>query len=164
MVKTAALKTTQILRAGISMSKKSIKISKFSLAGYSRKGAFTFVEVIAALTIVSIALVALLKLNIISINTTDVAGAICEATFLAEEKIAEALVDGYPELAAESGTVERNALPLFWQRQVADIRPTELAQANITGMRQVSVDVSWIKGSSRRQIQMSTYIANRKLP
>ena len=164
MVKTAAQKTTQILKAGISMSKKSIKISKFSLARDNRKGAFTFVEVIAALTIVSIALVALLKLNIISINTTDVAGVICEATFLAEEKIAEVITDGYPRLGTESGTVERNALPLYWNRQVTDIRPTELAEANITGMRQISVDVSWMKGTSRRNIQMSTYIADRKLP
>jgi len=93
-----------------------------------------------------------------------VAGAICEATFLAEEKMAEALTDGYPRLGAESGTVERNALPLYWSRQVTDIRPTELAEANISGMRQVSVDVSWMKGSGRRQIQLLTYIADRKLP
>lgn len=121
-------------------------------------------EVIAALTIVSIALMALLKLNIVSINITDVSGIICEATFLAEEKMAEALVDGYPKLGTESGTVERNTLPLYWQRQVTDIRPTELAEANIIGMRQISVDVSWDKGTTCRKIQMSTFVADRKIP
>ena len=146
------------------MTNNSIKITKFCLAGNKQKRAFTFVEVIAALTIVSIALVALLKLNIISINTTDVAGTICEATLLAEEKMAEALTDGYPKLGTESGTVEKNALPLYWNRQVTDIPQTALGRADISRIRQVSVDVSWVKGSGRRNIQMSTYVADRKLP
>ena len=146
------------------MTDKSIKTFKFSLAGHKRKRAFTFIEVIAALTIVSIALIALLKLNVISISTTDTAGSICEATFLANEKIAEALTNGYPETGTDSGVVEKNALSLNWQREISDVRSNQLDEFEIDNIRLISVNVGWNKGPAYRQIQMSTYVADRKLP
>jgi hypothetical protein len=146
------------------MSKNGIRTSKFSLAGDSHKGAFTFVEVIAALTIVSISLVALLKLNIVSINITDVSGIICEATFLANEKIAEALADGYPKTGADSGVVEKNALSLSWRREVSDVKSTQLDELEIDDVRRICVNVGWNKGPTYRHIEISTFVADRKLP
>ena len=129
-----------------------------------RTEAFTFVEVIIALTIVSISLLALLRLHIISVSMVDKAQITSQAVFLANEKIAETLAVGYPEEGTSSGTVDKNNLTLNWQTEVTDLQLPQLGEVNIAGLRKILVDVSWKQGSSRKQLQMSTYVADRKLP
>jgi len=124
---------------------------------------FTFVEVIVALAIVSISLLALLRLHMISISMADTAQITSQAVFLADEKIAETLALGYPEVGTDSGTVEKNALCLHWQTEVTHPQSPQLDEANITGLRKILVDVSWKQGVGRKHIQMSTYVADRKL-
>jgi len=129
-----------------------------------RIGAFTFVEVIIALTIVSISLLALLRLHIISVSMVNKAHITSQAVFLANEKIAETLAAGYPEEGTNFGTVDKNNLTLNWQTEVTDLQLPQLDGVNIAGLRKILVDVSWKQGSSRKQLQMSTYVADRKLP
>ena len=124
---------------------------------------FTFVEVIVALAIVSISLLALLRLHMISISMADTAQITSQAVFLADEKIAETLALGYPEVGTDSGTVEKSVLCLHWQTEVTHPQSTQLDEANITGLRKILVDVSWKQGVGRKHIQMSTYVADRKL-
>jgi type II secretion system protein I len=126
--------------------------------------AFTFVEVMVALVIVSISLVALIRLHIISINMTDTAEATSQAMFLAEEKIEEMLAHGYPKKGTSSGTVEKKGLAFSWQTMVTELRPPQLAKADVTGLREILVDVSWRQGTGRKRLQMSTYIADRQIP
>jgi type II secretion system protein I len=125
--------------------------------------AFTFIEVIVALTIVSISLLALFRLHLISVRMTEAAEITSQAVFLAEEKIAEKLALGYPEEETDTGTVEKNGLPLQWQTEVTDLQSPQLDEANITGLRKVLVDVSWKQGSGCKHLQMSTYVADWKL-
>ena len=127
-------------------------------------GAFTFVEVIIALAIVSISLLGLIRLHIISIKMTESAEITSQAVLLAEEKIAEILASGYPNQATNSGTVQNNTLRFNWQSEVTDLRLPQLEAADISGLRKVSVDVCWKQGISRKYLQMSTYVADRKLP
>ena len=126
--------------------------------------AFTFVEVIAALAIVSISLLALIKLHVVSISMADTAEITSQAVFLADEKIAETLALGYPKEGTYSGTVEKNALLMHWQTEVTELQLPQLDEVDITGLRRVFVDVSWEQGISRKHLQMSTYVADRKLP
>jgi type II secretion system protein I len=163
--KMAAQTTMPTSKAGISMNKYST--TTFNLqrrTGPNKAGAFTFVEVIAALSIVAIALVALLKLHIGSLRTTEVTTIITEAAFVAEEKINELLADGFPQLGSDSGTVDKNAASFHWQRNVSDLQLPGFENAKITGLRKISVDVSWNKGLAGRHIQLSTCVADRKLP
>jgi type II secretion system protein I len=145
---------------------KTKTISKNSLASQRlrRPRAFTFVEVLVALAIVSISLVALIRLHIISVNMTDTAEITSQAIFLAEEKIAEALACGYPKEGVDSGTVEKRGLAFDWQTEVAELRRPQLAEADVTGLREILVDVSWQQGSGRKHLQMSTYIADSHIP
>ena len=126
-------------------------------------GALTFVEVIIALAVVSISLLALLRLHLISISMAETAEISSQAVFLAEEKISEVLALGYPEVGTNTGTVEKNALCLNWQIEVTDLQIPQLDEADITGLRKISVDVSWKKGTGRKHLQMSTYVADGKL-
>jgi len=137
---------------------------------------FTFVEVIVALAIASISLLALLRLHIISITMAEAAETNSQAVFLADEKMAEILACGYPQEGTYSGTVEKNALCFHWQVQVTDLRSTQLDKADPAvpgsdqtrlrqaGLRRVCVDVSWKQGAGFKHLQMSTYVADRKLP
>lgn len=129
-----------------------------------RARAFTFVEVIVALTIVSISLLALLRLHVISIRTVSTAQVKSQAVFLANEKIAETLAVGYPKQGSDSGSVEKNGLSLNWRTEVKEVRLPELDEANVTGLRKILVDVSWKQGAGRQNLQMSTYVADRKMP
>jgi Tfp pilus assembly protein PilV len=114
--------------------------------------------------IVSISLLALLRLHIISISMTDTAEITSQAVFLANEKIAETLALGYPEEGTNSGTVQKKALCLHWRTKVTDLQPLQLGELDIAGLRRILVDVSWKQGIRRKHLQMSTYVADRKLP
>ncbi|MHC4111990.1 MAG: prepilin-type N-terminal cleavage/methylation domain-containing protein [Planctomycetota bacterium] len=132
--------------------------------GGTSKSAFTFIEVLIALVIVSISLLALIRLHLISINMTEAAQIKSHAVLLANEKIAETLALDYPEEGTKSGTVEMNALGLHWQTEVTDIEPHQLNELDIKGLRRIFVDISWEQGIRFKHIQMSTYVADRKLP
>ncbi len=126
--------------------------------------AFTLVEVIVALVIVSISLLGLIRLHLISISMADAAEITSQAVLLAEEKIAETLALGYPKEGTASGTVEKNAHSLHWQTEVAGLQSPQLTEADITGLRKICVEVGWKQGSSSKSLQMSTYVADRRLP
>jgi type II secretion system protein I len=126
--------------------------------------AFTFVEVVVALSIVSISLLTLLRLHIISISMVDKAQITTQAVLLANEKIAETVAAGYPKEGTNSGTTEQNGLTLNWQTEVKDLRLPQLDKEQITGLRKILVDITWKQGRSRKQLQTSTYVADRKLP
>ncbi len=125
--------------------------------------AFTFVEVIIALTIVSISLLGLIRLHIININMTESAEITSQAVLLAQEKIAETFAAGYPNQGSNRGTVQKNALCFDWQTEVTDLHLPQLNQADICGLRKVSVDVNRKQGVRQKHLQMSTYITDRKL-
>jgi type II secretion system protein I len=134
------------------------------IANRKRMRAFTFVEVIVALAIVSISLLALLRLHLISINMVDKAQITTQAVLLANEKIAETMAAGYPEKGTDSGSTEKNGLTLNWQTEVTDLRLPQLDKVHINGLRKILVDITWKQGVSRKQLQTSTYVADRKLP
>lgn len=130
---------------------------------FVKKG-FTLIEVIVALVVVSISLLGLIRLHLISINMAEVAEVTSQAVLLAQEKIAEALAFGYPPEGINSGQVERNAQVLHWRTEVVDLKSSRLTEAEITGLRRISVEVGFKQGSSSKSLHMSTYVADRRLP
>ena len=152
-------------KAGILMCKtNTTKNNGLMAQQVTQPRAFTFVEVMVALAIVSISLVALIRLHIISINMADTADITSQAVFLAEEKIAEMLALGYPKKGANSGTVDKKGLAFNWQTEVTELCPPQLAEAGVTGLREILINVSWRQGTGRRHLQMSTYVADRQIP
>lgn len=146
------------------MSKDNITVKKSQVLHKNLwTKAFTFIEVILALAIVSISLLALFRLHLISIRMAETAEITSQAVFLASEKMAEKLALGYPEEETNSGTIEKNGLYLYWQTKITDLHLPQLDGANITGLRNVLVDVGWKQGTSHNHLQMSTYVADWKL-
>jgi len=117
-----------------------------------------------ALIIVSISLMALLRLHLISAHMVDKAQIMTQAVFLADEKIAEMLAADLPEEGIRSGAVEKDGLKLNWRTRVEDLQSFQLDTGKIDGLWRVLVDISWKQGNNPRHLRMSTYVADRKLP
>ena len=148
-----------ISKAGTSMSK-----NQHTATVRTNKSAFTLIEVLITLVIVAISLVALIRLHLISMRMTEAAEKTSQAVFLANEKIAETLALGYPEEGTNSGTIQKDALRFNWRTEVTNIEPRQSGGPVISGLRKIYVDISWEQGISRKHLQMSTYVADRKLP
>jgi general secretion pathway protein I len=126
---------------------------------------FTLMEVVAALAIVSIALLALLRLHLLSMRASDRAQVLSQAVFLAQEKMAETLAGGYPPVGTQSGVVETDGPQLTWRTEVTEARPAQshLSDLKLGRLRRLSVDVAWPKGAGQDHIQMTTYVADRTI-
>lgn len=136
--------------------------NKYMIAGSkaARMRAFTFVEVLVALAVVSIGLLALLRFHLLTIRIADRARVTSQAIFLAEGKIAETLAGGYPKPGTDSDTVQDEGMALDWQVEVTDLRLPELHEADSGGLRKIAVDVSWKEHRGRKHLQMTTYVAD----
>lgn len=153
------------LKAGILMLKHQRRHKEiYEMVHNGRNGAFTFVEVMIALAIVSISLMALLRLHVISVHMAENAQTISQAVFLADKKIAETLAISSPEEGIRSGTVEKNGLRLNWETRVESLQSTQWEGGDVAGLHKVLVDVSWKQGENPRHLRMLTYIADRELP
>jgi len=152
-----ASKNSRILNIEQGTSNFEIQNSIFDI----RLPGFTFVEVLIALAVVSIALLALLRLHLLTIRIADRAQITSRAIFLAEQKIAETLVLGYPNPGNDSGTVADNGVALDWNVEVTDLRLPQLSATANAGLRKILVDVSWKQRLGRNHLQMTTYVARR---
>jgi len=70
---------------------------------------------------------------------------------------------GYPNTGVNSGNTEQNKNVLNWQTEVTDLKLPYIGKRNSTGLRKISVDINWKQGTGRKNLQMSTYVADRKL-
>jgi len=123
--------------------------------------AFTFVEVMLALAVISISLLSLLKLHLTAANIARRAEMTAQAVLLAQEKMAETLAVAYPKIGQGSGTVERNSMELTWRTEVANLQSAPLENVETEGLRQVSVEVTWQQAGGLKRLRMSTYVARR---
>ena len=128
-----------------------------TLHGRPNDRGFTLVEVIIAIAFMAVAMVGLLRLQVVSIRTTDHARGLSRAALLADAKMAETLAAGCADAGTVAGTAAGSEAPLDWQVTVADAHLDELD--GIDGPRSVTVRVSWQDGRDRRHVQLVTYVA-----
>jgi type II secretion system protein I len=126
--------------------------------------AFTLVEVIAALAIVSIALLGLLELHLTSVKMTDTVRTTALAVLVAQEKVAETTAGGWPAVGAKSGVAEMDGSQFTWRTDVTNV--DSLASCGLTrsALRQVCVNVTWRDGAGPRTVQLTTYLADHRIP
>ena len=82
------------------------------------KQGFTLIEVIAALAVASIALLGLLRLQLISMAISDKADILTGAVLLGQSRLAEIEASGFPRLGTASGSVQQ--LHLCRQQMVSE--------------------------------------------
>lgn len=113
---------------------------------------FTLLEVMIALAIVAISLVALLGLRNRDILLSRYASELMEATLLARQRITEVELAGFPELGERSGEFAE-ADGFRWQQQV--LAP-ELLPTLSDVVREVRMTVSW--ADEKEQVQLVAYV------
>jgi Tfp pilus assembly protein PilV len=116
-----------------------------------------------ALAIVSIALVALLRLHLVSIRMADTSRVRSQALLLAREKIEEQLATGFPQPSTNTGTEHINSLELKWSTEVTEAELPTINGIRINDLRRISVNVRWNQGPGQKEVKLSTLVANRKL-
>jgi len=119
--------------------------------------------VMIALAIVSIAMVGLIRLQIISINMLKTSEVTTAGTLLAQEKIAEKLAEGYPKKGSSHGTVEKNERQFNWTVNVTDEKFYELRKFEAGNLRKVAVEINWDKSNKQDKLRMVTYVVDRNL-
>jgi len=129
----------------------------------ARCSAFTLIEVIAALAIVSTALLGLLHLHLVSIRMSDTAQTMAMAVLLAQEKIAETVCGGPVPAGTKSGTAEVNRSRFTWRTEVTNVDSLVPYGLGRSSLQQLRVDVVWREGSGARSVQMTTYVADNRL-
>ena len=120
---------------------------------HRRDSAFTLLEVMIALAILSLVGVAFLRSQSSSVRLLDEANQMTMATLLAKEKMAELEGMGFPEAATKSGPGGER-FPLFRWEQI--VTPTE-----ILGLRKSTVRVLWMDGTREKNLELTAFFAKR---
>jgi len=131
-----------------------------------RARAFTLIEAVAALAIAATALLALLQLHLISLRTADKAQATTQAVFLAQEKMAEILSAGFPQIGTKAGVVEIDGARLSWRTEVTESRALPVkskAGTAVPRLRKLSVEVACGDGPREGQVRLTSYMAENKI-
>ncbi len=118
------------------------------------KRGFTVLEAMIALVILSMALLALLRVMPVGIKGSKLAEQTTIATMLAQKKIEETREKTWP-LAGGSGNFADDGYPNFdYVLEITSATPT-------TYLREVTVTVSWPAGvTPQRTVALQTHIAN----
>ena len=164
MEKRGAQEIMPISKAGTSMSEKVMALTNLkNTDALVKSSGFTLIEAMVALVIVSISLLALLKLQVVNIGLVETSEILSQAVLLAEEKMSETVASGYPDVGVATGIVENNAAVLQWRTQVSDVSSAELGSVYIDGLRKISVEVTWKAGLGSKHLRILTYAADRNL-
>ena len=129
-----------------------------------RANAFTLIEAVVALAIVSIALLGLLQLHLISLRTADKAQTTTQAVFLAQEKMAELVSAGFPDVGSRSGTVKNDGLRFTWRTEVTNASTSQGQLGfRLDRLRKLAVEVGSGDNPRAPQIRLTTYVAEKTI-
>lgn len=116
----------------------------------NRRRAFTFVEILATMTILAIVLPPVMRGISLCLATAGSARDVAVATSLAQAKLDELIVTGQWEQAEVAGDFGADAPQFRWAAQLADYEGTEL--------RELSVDVKWSRYGRDRSVRLTTLV------
>jgi general secretion pathway protein I len=119
-----------------------------------RQRGFTLLEVMVALAVLSIALVALFSQQAASIKQGNEARVITKATFLAQERMAEVLTRQQLRAGEEQGETQDSVPAFQWK--------TAVEETDVEGMQKITVIVLWKEGGQGRDLRFVTYVAAQK--
>jgi general secretion pathway protein I len=124
---------------------------------------FTLLEVLVAVAIVGIALVAFLRLHLLSLDATIRAQDLTTAVLLAQGRLAT--MGAAPEPGEEEGKFEGPELERFrWVSAVTE-HTLELGSTQPpVQLRRVQVTVYWLDGQQQRSYSLETYGTGTQQP
>ena len=119
-------------------------------------GGFTLLEVLVALSIIAIVLVAALRLQGQSVTMNETARFYAAAPFLAQQKMAEVRFDPQRFMGSESGRFEQSSPPdLDWQ---VALEPVEISSPEDTLLQMYFARVTIHSGTLKINYVLRDYI------
>jgi general secretion pathway protein I len=115
---------------------------------------FTLLEVMIALSILAVTFVVLLGLRNRDIMQHQEARYITEATLLAQQKISEVEMAGFPDLGTTGGNFAEPNENYDWTETISST-PFEFA-------REIRIDVGWKEGEHRNSVAIVTFVVQEK--
>ena len=117
---------------------------------------FTLLEVLVAVAIVAIALIAFMGLHLSSLDATIRAQDLTTAVLLAQGKMAT--MGEFPETGTEQGKFEGPELERFqWSTAVTEHTLEALAGGQTVTVRRLEVTVYWADGQQTRHYTLEAY-------
>ena len=95
---------------------------------------------------------------------TDTARTTALAVLVAQEKAAETACDGWPAVGAKSGTAEMDGTQFNWRTEVTGLDSLACCGPARSALRQLCVNVMWRDGEGPRTVQLTTFLADHKIP
>jgi len=122
----------------------------FTLSHFHTCNGFTLIEVMIAITIIAIALVVILHSYGLGVSMANESQDFSLATLLAQRKMAEIELEGFPKVGGEEGDFGE-AYPGFTWRETVIETPIE-------DLRKVTLTISW----DEKNLEVATYLAKRE--
>jgi general secretion pathway protein I len=120
------------------------------------QGGFTLLEIMVALAIIAVAFVALLGLRNRDIVLHDEARAVIAATALAQQRMADATIGGFPDIGTSEGRFDDEHARFTWRQEVSS---TDLFSTDL--VREVRVTVAWGEPSRNERVDLVSYVFQR---
>ena len=118
-----------------------------------RDKGFTLFEVMVAIAIIAIALLAIMRSLSMSVRVTGESKNIFIATMLARGEMARIEGQGFPDVGEEKGDFDEDYSNFRWEKNIGLTEFKEL--------RKVVVTVFWPEGKDERKMELVTYISKR---
>ncbi len=118
---------------------------------HSKKG-FTLIEIMVALSVLSISLVVLLGLRNRGISLAEKSRHIIEATLLARQKTTEISAQGFAGLGEEKGDFGDESPQYSWRQTVI--------QTPVQEIRELLVQIVWKENNREETVDVTTYLFN----
>lgn len=117
----------------------------------SKKG-FTLIEIMVALSVLSISLVVLLGLRNRGISLAEKSRHIIEATLLARQKVTEISSEGFASLGEEKGDFGEESPQYTWRQTVI--------QTPFQEVRELLIQIIWKENNREDTVDVTTYLFN----
>ena len=151
-----AVRSTPDSMAGLTAVRSTRQIGGVKRCGQTGAAGFTLLEVLVAVAIVAIALVAFMGLHLHSLEDTIRAQDLTTAVLLAQAKMAT--TGEFPDTGAAEGKCEGPELERFqWATAVTVHTLDALAGGTPVTVRRLEVTVRWIDGQQLRHYMLEAY-------
>jgi len=126
--------------------------TKRSVRSSRRRGGFTLIEMMVAMTILGLGLTVVLEVISGGTALSHNVHRTSEAVLLANWKINQIQIEGFPPIGVREGAFEEPYHEYSWE---TDVRPTD-----DDNLRELHVQIRWRKGLVEKDIEMSTMLFN----
>ena len=125
---------------------------------------FTLMEVLVAMAVLSLSLTIVLQVFASSLRAKETANRLTTASFLAQEKIEEIFMGGFPEIATAGGDFGKDYPRFGWEKRVSAVDPFagENPEEREDIVRKIELEINWPGKKGKEKIKLTTFMARRE--